>query len=129
MAAAKPDGQASIAGGAGEAAPLRAFADFIASRRPFLAGYAIVLLVLVTGLLAPWIAPRSPVAADAAASLVPPSLAHPMGTGTAGLDVFSRVLYAPRVDLLIALLSTALAALIGGALGGAVGIWEGRGGV
>ena len=121
--------EAGTDGGAGEPAPLREFLGFVARRRAFLAGYAIVVAVLAMGLAAPWIAPHSPVNADASAYLVPPSLAHPMGTDTAGLDVFSRVLYAPRVDLLIALLSTALAALIGGALGCAVAIWEGRGGL
>ncbi|HEX3141383.1 MAG TPA: ABC transporter permease [Rhizobacter sp.] len=101
----------------------------MASRPSFVAGYLIVSLVLATGLLAPWLAPHSPVDSDAGAYLLPPSWAHPMGTDAAGLDVLSRVLFAPRVDLLIALLSTGLAAAVGGAIGAALGLWEGRGGL
>jgi peptide/nickel transport system permease protein len=107
-------------------AGLRAFGRFVSRRPAFVAGYAIVAVVLLAGLFAPWLAPYSPVNSDAATYLVPPSLAHPMGTDTAGLDILSRVLHAPRVDLLIALLSTGLAALVGGWLGALVGLWEGR---
>ena len=52
-----------------------------------------------------------------------------MGTDTAGLDIFSRVLHAPRVDLAIALVSTAWATLVGGSAGALVGLWQGRGGL
>jgi peptide/nickel transport system permease protein len=114
---------AALAPSAGE------FGAFIARRPLFLAGYTMVGAVLVIALAAPLLAPHSPVDADAGAYLLPPSLAHPMGTDTSGLDIFSRVLYAPRVDLAIALFSTALAALTGSCLGAVFGLWDGRPGV
>jgi peptide/nickel transport system permease protein len=52
-----------------------------------------------------------------------------MGTDTAGLDIFSRVLYAPRIDLAIALLATAAAVLAGGMLGAIAGLADGRHGL
>jgi peptide/nickel transport system permease protein len=47
----------------------------------------------------------------------PPSSAHWMGTDRAGLDVFSRVISSPRVDLTIGVIATALAVTIGTPLG------------
>jgi len=105
------------------------FVAFLRRRPGFLLGYVLVALVAAAGLAAPLIAPHSPVDADAGAYLAAPSLAHPMGTDTAGLDVFSRVLHAPRVDLAIALLSTGFAAAVGSFLGALFGLWEGRGGL
>lgn len=105
------------------------FIAFLRERRSFLAGWLIVIGMAFVGLVAPLLPLASPVNADASAYLLPPSLAHPMGTDTAGLDVFSRVLHAPRVDLAIALVSTLWAALVGGLLGAYAGIREGRGGL
>ncbi len=102
------------------------FRDFLRSRPGFLSGYIIVGAVVLIGLVAPLLPLPSPVDADATAYLLPPEWTHPMGTDTAGLDVFSRVLHAPRVDLLIALISTTAAALLGGGLGAYVGLWEGQ---
>ncbi|WP_341678079.1 ABC transporter permease [Niveibacterium sp. SC-1] len=112
---------------AGDAAPeLRAFLHFVLWRPGFAMGYAIVLATALVGLLAPWLPLHPPREADPSAFLLPPSLVHPMGTDATGLDVFSRVLHAPRVDLAIALVSTAWGALVGGALGACAGMWHGR---
>lgn len=104
----------------------RALLALVRRRRDFAAGYLILATVAALALLAPALTLRSPVDADPTAFLQPPSFAHPMGTDAAGLDVFSRVLHAPRVDLAIALAATLWAASIGGALGAACGLWEGR---
>jgi peptide/nickel transport system permease protein len=106
-----------------------AFARFVLGRRGFLLGYMIVAAVILITILAPWLAPYSPITADAGAYLLPPGGAHPMGTDTAGLDIFSRVLYAPRIDLAIALLATAAAVMAGGSLGAIAGLADGRRGL
>jgi peptide/nickel transport system permease protein len=58
----------------------------------------------------------------------PPSHQHLLGTDEVGRDRFSRVLYGTRVSLLMApaaaLLSTLLAALVGGVAGYLGGWWE-----
>jgi peptide/nickel transport system permease protein len=105
------------------------FLAFLVDRPSFLAGYIIVIGMALVGLVAPFLPLLSPVDADASAYLLPPGWAHPMGTDSAGLDVFARLLHAPRVDLTIALVSTLWAALCGSALGAYVGLWEGSGGI
>lgn len=119
-----------VGGGALPAVGLAAeFLAFLKNRPSFLAGYMIVIGMAILGLLAPFLPLHSPVDADASAYLLPPNLSHPMGTDSAGLDIFSRVLHAPRVDLAIALISTGWAALVGMALGSATGLWQGRRGL
>jgi peptide/nickel transport system permease protein len=51
-----------------------------------------------------------------------------MGTDAVGMDIFSRVIYAPRVDLSIALAGTLISAVIGTLVGALVGFYQaGRG--
>lgn len=119
---AKPNGD-----GLRPAAVVAEFAAFVRERPSFLCGYVIVLGMLLIGLVAPILPLLSPVDADATAYLQAPSWVHPMGTDAAGLDIFSRVLHAPRVDLTIALVSTLWAAALGAVLGAFAGLWEGAG--
>ena len=42
------------------------------------------------------------------------------------MDIFSRVVFAPRVDLAIAIVGTFLSAMIGGVIGAVVGYYEGQ---
>ena len=94
----------------------------------FALGYAIVGLVIIAAVLAPLIAPYSPIEANPARFLEPPSWDHWMGTDAVGMDIFSRVIYAPRVDLSIALAGTLISAVIGTLIGALVGFYQaGRG--
>ena len=70
----------------------------------YAAGYVIVAVVTIFALAAPLIAPYSPVTADPSAYLLPPGFSHWLGTDVTGMDVLSRVIFAPRADLVIALL-------------------------
>ncbi|MFF1879699.1 ABC transporter permease [Leifsonia sp. NPDC058230] len=89
---------------------------------------AAVLLVLAV-LLAPVIAPDSPTVAVGMARSAP-SLAHPFGIDHLGRDVLSRVLWGGRQTLLMAGLSTLLAAVVGVPIGLFAGYVGGlRGGV
>ncbi len=129
-ASAGPPIANSSSGGTSPATGLLSeFLAFLRDRPSFLLGYIIVFGMAFVGAIAPLLPLLSPVDADASAYLLPPSWDHPMGTDSAGLDIFSRVLHAPRVDLAIALLSTFWAAAFGGALGAYVGLWEGQGGL
>jgi len=97
-------------------------------RPRFAAGYLIVVAIILLAFLAPVIAPYSPTEADSASFLQPPSAAHLFGTDNVGMDIFSRSIYAPRIDLTIAILGTLLSALIGGSIGAVVGFYSsGRG--
>jgi peptide/nickel transport system permease protein len=88
-----------------------------ARRRPaMLFGLAVIIVNLFFAFLGPSIAPY-PIEAPSGASLLSPSGAHWFGTDVSGLDIFSRILAAPRVDLTIALISTVIAFIGGVALG------------
>src|SRR6185369_12049608 len=80
-------------------------------------GLALVLLVALTALLSPWIAPYDPAAIAIRAKLQAPSLSHPFGTDQLGRDVFSRVVVGARIALETALAAVALAVIAGSALG------------
>ncbi len=123
---ALPAGQGR--GGAG-AVFRRRLAVFLAVLRwkpIFALGYAIVLGVTLCAIFAPWLAPFDPVTANPEVYLLPPGLTHWFGTDNTGMDIFSRILYAPRTDLTIAVLGTALSAAIGIPLGAVVGYYERR---
>lgn len=102
----------------------------VARARPrFALGYLIVALVVVLGALAPIVAPYDPIEADPSQFLQPPSSQHWFGTDAVGMDILSRVLYAPRVDLTIALAGTLLSAVVGCLAGAWVGYYSRGGGV
>jgi peptide/nickel transport system permease protein len=90
---------------------------------------AAVVLLLVVGvsLAANWLAPAGYAKQYREAPDAPPSHAHWLGTDEIGRDRFARLLYGTRVSLLLApaaaLLSTLMAALIGGLAGYLGGAW------
>lgn len=94
-------------------------------RRPdFAIGYLIVGLIILLAIFAPLIAPFDPIKANPSVYLRPPSWPYLMGTDATGMDILSRVIYAPRVDLAIALAGTLVSAVVGVALGAAAGYYE-----
>ena len=88
---------------------------------------AVLLLVLAVSLAASWIAPGGYAKQDREAAGAPPSREHWLGTDEIGRDRFARVLYGTRISLLLApaaaLVSTLLAAFIGGLAGYLGGVW------
>lgn len=67
---------------------------------PGIALLAIVAVLAGMCLLAPLITSADPLKTDFAAMLLPPSLAHPLGTDDFGRDVFARLLYGGRASWL-----------------------------
>lgn len=100
---------------------MTAFLRPLAGRPLLLAGGGIVACYALVALLAPLIAPFDPTAANAAALYRPPGGPHLFGTDRFGLDVFSRVLHAARLDLVIAGASVGLAFALGTVLGALTG--------
>ena len=90
-------------------------------------GYIIVVLIIFIAIFAPLFAPFDPIKSDAKNYLKAPQWPYLMGTDATGMDVFSRVLYAPRVDLAIALLGTLLSAILGVILGAIAGFYDSSG--
>ena len=88
--------------------------------------FIVLMLIIAGAFLAPLIAPYDPVESIPADKLLSPSPDHIMGTDTYGFDIYSRVLFATRTDLPIALISVSVAVLIGWPLGAAAGYRGGR---
>jgi len=90
-----------------------------------LIAFSMFALLVFTALFGPGLAPYDPLASNAAIALQPPSGAHWFGTDALGRDVFSRVVVATRLDLVISVAAVALSFVIGSVLGAAAGYWGG----
>jgi peptide/nickel transport system permease protein len=84
----------------------------------------VVLLALcLLGLLAPLIAPHSPMQGSLGEKLRPPAWvtggkwAHPLGTDLLGRDILSRLLYGARTSLAVAAVTVVVAGTLGTILG------------
>lgn len=93
-------------------------------------GFAILGVVVLCALAAPWLSPLDPNAQDLASAIAPPALSggtsdHWLGTDRLGQDVLSRIIYGSRVSLVAAVTAVAGSALIGTALGLIAGYFGG----
>jgi peptide/nickel transport system permease protein len=89
-------------------------------------GVGIVGVVALAAIFAPLIAPAAPNQQNLADAFQAPSWSHLMGTDNLGRDLFSRVVYAARVDLQIGVIMTYVPLLTGvvlGAIAGYLGGW------
>jgi ABC-type dipeptide/oligopeptide/nickel transport systems, permease components len=84
---------------------------------------AVLLVMIVSGLLAPVLAPFDPNTQLDIAHLQtqPPSVAHPFGTDTFSRDVLSRVLFGTRVSMSVALIAVTLSMMFGTCVGAIAG--------
>lgn len=105
------------------------FLALLRVRPEFALGYGIVAVIVLLAVFAPLVAPFEPERANPSVYLQPPGWPHLMGTDATGMDVFSRIIYAPRIDLTIALVGTLLSAVIGVFLGAVAGYYQGVGGI
>jgi peptide/nickel transport system permease protein len=93
----------------------------LASALPF----AVLLLIAIVG---PFVVPYDPERVVGASTLAP-SAAHIFGTDSTGMDVFSRVVAATRINLFMALLVTVFATTVGLIVGLVIGMNESNGGI
>jgi peptide/nickel transport system permease protein len=87
----------------------------------------VLLLMIGVSLSANWLAPDGYAKQYREAAGAPPSRQHLLGTDEIGRDRFARVLYGTRISLLLApaaaLISTMMAAFVGGLAGYLGGAW------
>lgn len=86
---------------------------------------AVLALILLMSIAAPWIAPYDPTKMDMSATMAPPSAKHWLGTDTLGRDLFSRVLYGGRASILLALVATFCSMMVGLLIGMVSGYFGG----
>jgi len=109
-----------------DAAPVRRSAAALLWRRlsrnvMSLVAFGVIAAVALTAVAAPVIMPYDPDATDAEHALEAPSRRHWLGTDLYGRDQLTRIVYAGRVDLLVALAATAIALSLGAVLGAVSG--------
>lgn len=89
-------------------------------------GVAVIALLVLVALFAPWIVTHDPLRQDLAAALLPPSPAHWFGTDEFGRDVFSRLVHGTRITLFIVALVTVVVGPLGMGIGVVSGYFGGR---
>jgi peptide/nickel transport system permease protein len=104
---------------------LKRFLRRFRSNRLAVLASAVLALIVLTSLAAPWIAPYEPNQIDVVNRLAGPSVEHWMGTDSLGRDTFSRLLYAGRVSLAAAALAVGIAVAVGVPLGLVAGYFGG----
>ena len=92
-----------------------------------LAGAVVLLGIVLSAVLAPWIAPADPLAVNITHRLAPPSWMdggtpqNLLGTDQVGRDLLSRVIYGGRVSLIVGVAAVLISASIGVLAGLAAG--------
>ncbi|MDR7515476.1 MAG: ABC transporter permease [Armatimonadota bacterium] len=89
------------------------------------AGAVIAAGWIAVAVLAPWVAPYSPLQQNLRERLRPPDARHLMGTDELGRDIWSRVIYGSRISLPVGLVVVASSTAIGTVLGSVAGYWGG----
>ena len=87
-------------------------------------GLVVFLIVVVVAILAPVLAPFDPNDQNILEKLRAPTLEHWLGTDSFGRDTLSRLIYGARISLIIGVVSTLAAMIIGTAIGMLAG-WHG----
>ena len=95
-------------------------------RGALIVGAVIVAVLVFAGLFAPVLAPHDPTEIHARDGLQPPSATYPLGTDNLGRDILSRIMFAARTSLMVALGSMLVAAAIGVPLGLIAGYLGGK---
>ena len=87
-------------------------------------GMVIVALLILSALLAPWIAPYSPTKQRVTNALQPPSAQNLLGTDELGRDILSRIIYGGQASLEVGAIAVGIAMFSGVALGLIAGYWS-----
>jgi peptide/nickel transport system permease protein len=89
-------------------------------------GLVVFVAIVLVALAAPLLTTHDPIAQDVAQQLTGPSAQHIFGTDEYGRDTWARLIYGARVSLLIGLASTAIAMIVGSAIGLLAGWYGGK---
>lgn len=87
---------------------------------------AVLAILVVAALFAPWLAPCDPDAVDVSARLLSPGAEHWLGTDHLGRDILSRLIWGARVSLgVVAVIAASIlaAGFAVGAVSGWIGGW------
>jgi ABC-type dipeptide/oligopeptide/nickel transport system permease subunit len=120
------DAPTALSGSARESRSLWSDARRRLLRNPVaMTGGAVVILLVLLAMAAPYVAPYDPIHQDLANSLAGPSMMHPAGTDVHGRDIFSRIIHGTRISLRIGFLGMLLGCVVGVILGLVSGYYAG----
>lgn len=89
--------------------------------------FGLFAMIVLIALLAPSLVPHDPLRTNFTQALQGPSTQFWFGTDQLGRDIFSRVMVATRLDLMIAFGAVILSCAIGSMIGAMIGYWGGIG--
>jgi peptide/nickel transport system permease protein len=88
-------------------------------------GTVIILLLVVTAIFAPWIAPYPPNKTNLRISIQPPSDEHWLGTDDLGRDQLSRIIFGSRIAIMVGVVAVTVSGAVGMVMGLAAGYFGG----
>lgn len=98
----------------------------ILARNPLAAfGVAMAILLALTAIFAPLLAPHDPASIDLPVRLSAPSSTHLFGTDELGRDILSRVIFGSRISMLVGASVVAVSLLVGLCIGSLAGFYGG----
>ncbi len=104
----------------------RVFIRKMLKRKEAVAGAAILIILAVLALLAPWISRYPYDAMDIKQAFSPPSAEHIFGTDHLGRDMLSRIMYGGRFSLSVGIVSVSISAAGGMIFGSIAGYFGGK---
>ncbi|MGE8204738.1 ABC transporter permease [Heyndrickxia sp. NPDC080065] len=91
-----------------------------------LAGFIIMIFLLILGIVGDWIVPFDPLKANFGQKLLPPMTAgHLLGTDQLGRDILSRIISGTKISLIIGITTVFFSGLIGSIIGIISGYFRG----
>jgi peptide/nickel transport system permease protein len=111
---------------AAPASPRRGFVLRTLRHKPSAAiGVVILVVIFLTAVLAPWIAPYG-LHEQVGPPFGPPSWQHPLGLDDGGIDMVTLLMWGSRISLVVGFAATFVAIFIGGTVGVLSGYFGGR---
>jgi peptide/nickel transport system permease protein len=91
--------------------------QFVAQQPLGAAGLAVIVVMALCAVFAPWVAPYDPLTVDYTSMLAAPSWEHWLGTDSFGRDVLSRIIYGARAALAVGFLASFTGSTVGAIIG------------
>ena len=88
--------------------------------------FLVIIVVIFSGVFAPWIAPHDPTLTAIRLKFQPISIDYPLGTDNLGRCIFSRLLFGIRTTVFYALLAMSITLIIGWLMGMLAGFFYGK---
>ncbi|MBE6105370.1 nickel transporter permease [Anaerovibrio lipolyticus] len=87
---------------------------------------ALVVLIILVAIFAPWLAPQDPLVGEMKNALQTPSAEHLLGTDKMGRDTLSRIICGTQTSLFMTICLVVLVAVVGTFVGTMAGYFGGR---